>query len=140
MSLPDNILIQIVKMVVYCKYSKNTSQLRNISPKINKIINQIKSNCHPLTINKQTYCVSCHSNDINFLEYYKFTMEKVYRDLALESATPTIFGNKKVNITFIHPFKKSWVPLFALKIKEEEELLKIVGYCCSGTGIRISYA
>ena len=41
---------------------------------------------------------------------------------------------------FYSSYKKSWVPLFAIKINEEEELLKIIGYCCSGTGIRISYA
>ena len=138
MILPENILTQIVKIAVNCKYSKKTNQLRNTSLKINKIINQIKTNCHPITINNQTYCVSCHPNDINFLEYYKFTMKGVYRDLALESATPSFFGTKKENITFIHPIKKSWVPLFALKIREEEEQLQVLGYCCSGTGIRIS--
>ena len=139
MILPDNILKKILNMAVNCLYSKDTIQISNISPNIKKMIREIKLNCHPLSLNKQIYCIKCHPNDINFLEYYKFTMEKVYRDLAHESATPSFLGNKKENITFIHPIKKSWVPLFALKIKEEG-ILKINGYCCSGTGIRISYA
>ena len=53
MNLPDNILNKIISMVINCIYSKDTIQIRNISPKIDKMVNQIKLNCHPISLNKK---------------------------------------------------------------------------------------